>query len=109
MVNVLIIKPLSHLTIQLTLFFNMEHPMAIGFISFYILMSCPYIPYKSLILLLWITTILGRVLRKRFKDLLINIGKEDLTRQRTALEQSIKNWMGEREQLDDMCVVGVRV
>ena len=44
-----------------------------------------------------------------FKKLLLSIQKETLVKQQELLEAAFKNWMGELEQLDDVCVIGVRV
>jgi PAS domain S-box-containing protein len=50
-----------------------------------------------------------KFMQKRFKDLLISISNKDANEQKEILSQTIQNWMGDHEQVDDMCVIGVRV
>lgn len=44
-----------------------------------------------------------------FKKLLLSIQQESMERQGELLEQAFENWKGSLEQLDDVCVIGVRV
>lgn len=44
-----------------------------------------------------------------FKRLLLSIQSEPLERQRELIDEAFENWKGELEQLDDVCVIGVRV
>jgi PAS domain S-box-containing protein len=46
---------------------------------------------------------------KNFKNLLISISKMSGAEQKLILSEILKNWMGEHEQVDDICVVGVRI
>ena len=51
---------------------------------------------------------------KKFKysnlnKLLISISDEDLSKQKALLEKSLKEWMGDLEQVDDICVLGIRI
>ncbi|HAA00839.1 MAG TPA: hypothetical protein DEP18_04905 [Flavobacteriales bacterium] len=51
---------------------------------------------------------------KKFKyrqlyDLLKEIAHLSMTEQRTILESTIENWKGDLEQVDDICVIGIRV
>ncbi|MBK9284663.1 MAG: SpoIIE family protein phosphatase [Sphingobacteriaceae bacterium] len=45
---------------------------------------------------------------KRLKDKLISIHKETLPIQKELLATEIKNWQGELEQIDDICITGIR-
>ncbi len=44
-----------------------------------------------------------------FKKLLLSIQKENMETQKKIIENTFKNWMGDLEQLDDVCIIGVRV
>lgn len=44
-----------------------------------------------------------------FKELLLSIRDQNMKDQGAILETEFKNWKGEFEQLDDVCVIGVRV
>jgi serine phosphatase RsbU (regulator of sigma subunit) len=46
---------------------------------------------------------------KAFKELLLKTQHESMNRQREILDEAIKDWMGRLEQLDDICVMGVRI
>lgn len=50
-----------------------------------------------------------KLLYKRFKQLLINISGQSMLQQKKVLEQAFEDWKGELEQVDDICVIGVRV
>lgn len=45
----------------------------------------------------------------RFKDLLIQIQKETLGTQAQIIESTYKEWMGTEDQIDDVCVFGVKI
>ena len=45
----------------------------------------------------------------RFKELLIEIHKEDMSEQKEHLDKVIIEWMGKGSQVDDILVIGVRV
>ncbi len=45
----------------------------------------------------------------KMKELLLKISHENLTRQKDILEQTMVEWMGTQEQVDDMLVIGFRV
>ena len=47
--------------------------------------------------------------RKRFRNLLLSIADKKMADQKKELEFSFKNWMGKQEQIDDVCVLGVRI
>ena len=46
---------------------------------------------------------------KPFRELLLNIQEKSMPEQREILNQTIEQWQGELEQIDDICVFGVRV
>ncbi len=46
---------------------------------------------------------------KQFKDLLLSIQDKSMEEQREILDKTIEDWKGDGEQIDDICVIGVRV
>jgi ribosomal protein L9 len=46
---------------------------------------------------------------KPFKELLIKNSKASMEEQEKQLDNLFENWKGELEQLDDVCVIGVRI
>ncbi|MCT4582148.1 MAG: SpoIIE family protein phosphatase [Flavobacteriales bacterium] len=46
---------------------------------------------------------------KPFKDLLLSISKKHPEQQKNILKQRFDEWKGDLEQLDDVCVVGIRI
>ena len=50
-----------------------------------------------------------RFSRKKFKKLLLQIHNQPLFEQKEILEQTLKDWMGEQPQRDDILVIGARV
>lgn len=46
---------------------------------------------------------------KKFRDLLLEIQKQDLSQQKEALQNTLFEWMQDEEQVDDILVIGVRV
>ncbi len=46
---------------------------------------------------------------KPFKKLLLSLQDKKMENQRSALNQTIVDWMGELDQLDDICIMGVRI
>jgi serine phosphatase RsbU (regulator of sigma subunit) len=50
---------------------------------------------------------------KKFKyrqliELLQNISKKNIDTQEQLLQQALENWMGDLEQVDDICVLGIK-
>ncbi|MDF1675483.1 MAG: SpoIIE family protein phosphatase, partial [Vicingaceae bacterium] len=46
---------------------------------------------------------------KPFKKLLLSIQDKNMNEQKKILEQRFNDWKGELEQVDDICVIGVRI
>ncbi|MGZ3901810.1 MAG: SpoIIE family protein phosphatase, partial [Bacteroidia bacterium] len=46
---------------------------------------------------------------KRLKDFLYSISKKDVSVQKEILDNEISNWKGSLEQVDDICVIGIRL
>ena len=46
---------------------------------------------------------------KTFKKHLLSIWKKPLKEQKLILEKTIKDWMGDIEQVDDICIIGIRI
>ena len=46
---------------------------------------------------------------KQFKNLLLSIADKPLIRQQEILNEAFEIWKGDLEQIDDVCVIGVRV
>jgi serine phosphatase RsbU (regulator of sigma subunit) len=47
--------------------------------------------------------------QSQFRETLLSIQDQPLEEQRNTLHQTIEKWKGEIEQIDDICVIGVRV
>jgi len=46
---------------------------------------------------------------QKFKNLLLKIHSEPMEMQKKILEETFEKWRGNIEQIDDVCVIGVRV
>ena len=46
---------------------------------------------------------------KQLKEFLTSISKEPMDKQLNALNSSFENWKGNLEQVDDVCVIGVKI
>ena len=46
---------------------------------------------------------------KAFKELLISIQEKSMEEQKSIIDETFENWKGNLEQLDDVCVIGLRV
>jgi serine phosphatase RsbU (regulator of sigma subunit) len=44
-----------------------------------------------------------------FKKLLLSIQNETMEKQKQLIDDAFENWKGSLEQLDDVCVIGVRI
>jgi serine phosphatase RsbU (regulator of sigma subunit) len=52
----------------------------------------------------------GKKFKSRaFKELLQSVYKEPINQQKEIIESTIKAWKGKLEQVDDICVIGLRV
>jgi serine phosphatase RsbU (regulator of sigma subunit) len=59
-------------------------------------------------------TVRSKIGGKKFKyrqlqDLLISIRSNEMEEQKVILEERLKLWQGELEQVDDVCIIGIRV
>jgi len=45
---------------------------------------------------------------KRLKELLLSIHRLRTNEQKVKIEDTIKSWQGEHEQIDDMLVIGIK-
>lgn len=50
-----------------------------------------------------------KFMTKRFRELLFEIHKKPMHEQKMILEETLTNWMGKEEQVDDILVIGVSV
>jgi serine phosphatase RsbU (regulator of sigma subunit) len=46
---------------------------------------------------------------RQLKELLISVNKMELKQQKTIIADSLNRWKGEAEQIDDICLVGIRI
>ena len=46
---------------------------------------------------------------KRFKELILTLQSEDMKDQKEILNTTINDWMNNEEQIDDICLIGVKV
>ena len=46
---------------------------------------------------------------QKFKELLLSVQPESMEKQKQIIEKTFEVWRGDMEQIDDICVVGVRV
>ena len=46
---------------------------------------------------------------KRFKELLLSIQDKDMQEQKEIIHKTITDWKGDLPQVDDICVIGIRV
>ena len=49
-----------------------------------------------------------RIMKKRFKDLLIKSYNLPMIEQKQILEKFLNNWKGNEDQIDDITVMGVK-
>ena len=50
-----------------------------------------------------------KLMYKPFKNLLLSIQDKTMNEQKAMLEQYFEDWKGNLEQVDDVCVIGVRI
>jgi sigma-B regulation protein RsbU (phosphoserine phosphatase) len=46
---------------------------------------------------------------KRLKNILLSIQGKSMSEQKEVLAQEFQNWKGDKEQIDDVCVIGIRI
>ncbi|GAH03709.1 unnamed protein product, partial [marine sediment metagenome] len=46
---------------------------------------------------------------RNFKKLLLSVQAESMKNQKTLIEDAFEEWRGSHEQIDDVCVIGVRI
>ncbi len=46
---------------------------------------------------------------KKLKEMLIEISKDPMETQKQKLRDAINDWKGDLEQVDDICLIGVRI
>ena len=46
---------------------------------------------------------------KAFKELLLSIQEKAMAEQRLLLDESFETWRGNLDQIDDVCVIGIKV
>jgi serine phosphatase RsbU (regulator of sigma subunit) len=46
---------------------------------------------------------------KTFKDLLVSVAGKDIREQKNLIEKKFLDWRGDFEQVDDVCVIGIRI
>jgi len=47
--------------------------------------------------------------RQRFRNLLLSLNEMPLDKQKKELKFSFENWRGHQEQVDDICVIGIKI
>ena len=50
-----------------------------------------------------------KFMSKKFKEVLLANSHLPLSKQKEVLETTFKNWVGDLEQVDDVCIVGIRI
>ncbi|MCB0409379.1 MAG: SpoIIE family protein phosphatase, partial [Flavobacteriales bacterium] len=46
---------------------------------------------------------------KAFRELLLSIQQENMETQRELIDKAFEDWKGNLEQIDDVCVIGLRI
>ena len=50
-----------------------------------------------------------KYLSGKFKKFLLSISDKPIDEQNTLIKAEFTNWIGDHEQIDDVCVMGVRI
>ena len=50
-----------------------------------------------------------KYMKRRFKKFILSIQAQDMQTQLYSFEKEFNLWKGDREQIDDVCVMGVRI
>jgi hypothetical protein len=48
-------------------------------------------------------------MKKNLKELLLSIHSKPMLEQKEYLDQFFENWKGDVEQVDDVCIIGVKI
>ena len=52
----------------------------------------------------------GKKFKSRaFKELLLSIQDKSMQEQKTIIDNAFESWKGDLEQIDDVCIIGVRI
>jgi serine phosphatase RsbU (regulator of sigma subunit) len=46
---------------------------------------------------------------KKFSDLLLSVSDSDLNYQKNVLAEEFASWKGDLAQVDDVCIIGIRI
>ena len=46
---------------------------------------------------------------KQFKEFLLSISNLSMETQQELILEKFRNWKGDNEQVDDVCIIGVRI
>lgn len=46
---------------------------------------------------------------QKFKELLLSVQPEPMVKQKKLIDEAFEAWRGNREQIDDVCVIGIRI
>jgi hypothetical protein len=50
-----------------------------------------------------------KMMRKLFEDVLVTNSDKNMLQQKIALENNFKTWKGDLEQVDDICIIGIKL
>jgi len=50
-----------------------------------------------------------KFLQSRLRELIVNIGNKPMTEQKASLERNFNDWKGNFGQIDDVCIIGIRI
>jgi hypothetical protein len=45
----------------------------------------------------------------RFRELILNIQEKTMDEQKIEIKSELKNWKGDNEQIDDICILGIQI
>lgn len=46
---------------------------------------------------------------KRFRQLIVSLRGKSMNEQKEVLDRTLENWKGDEQQIDDICIIGVRI
>ena len=50
-----------------------------------------------------------KFMHKQLLELISNLSKENFQNQKNVIEETFENWKGNLEQVDDVCIIGIRI